>query len=36
MKAAIQRFGDFLAETIIPQIGAFIAWGLIFDNLKTT
>ena len=36
MKAAIQKFGGSLAGTITPQIGAFIAWGLIPDNLTTT
>lgn len=29
MKEKIQRFGSFLAAMIIPNIGAFIAWGLI-------
>ena len=29
MQARIQRFGGFLAGMIIPNIGAFIAWGLI-------
>ena len=28
-KAAVQRFGGFLAGMIMPNIGAFIAWGLI-------
>ncbi|AFM39999.1 PTS system D-mannitol-specific IIBC components, Fru family [Desulfosporosinus acidiphilus SJ4] len=28
-KAKIQRFGGFLAGMVIPNIGAFIAWGLI-------
>lgn len=29
MKEALQRFGGFMAGMIIPNIGAFIAWGLI-------
>lgn len=29
MQAKIQRFGSFLAAMIIPNLGAFIAWGLI-------
>jgi PTS system mannitol-specific IIC component len=29
MKERIQRFGGFLAGMVIPNIGAFIAWGLI-------
>lgn len=29
MKEQIQRLGSFLAGMIIPNIGAFIAWGLI-------
>ncbi len=29
MREKIQRFGGFLAGMIIPNIGAFIAWGLI-------
>ena len=29
MKQHIQRFGQFLSGMIIPNIGAFIAWGLI-------
>ena len=28
-RARIQRFGGFLAGMVIPNIGAFIAWGLI-------
>src|SRR6187402_620672 len=28
-RAAIQRFGAFLAGMIMPNLGAFIAWGLI-------
>ncbi|CEJ08880.1 PTS system mannitol-specific EIICB component, partial [Acididesulfobacillus acetoxydans] len=28
-KAALQKFGGFLAGMVIPNIGAFIAWGLI-------
>src|ERR671918_521150 len=29
IRARIQRFGGFLAGMVIPNIGAFIAWGLI-------
>lgn len=29
MRERLQRFGSFLAAMIIPNLGAFIAWGLI-------
>src|SRR3712207_6348281 len=29
MKARLQQIGGFLAGMVIPNIGAFIAWGLI-------
>ena len=29
MRQQIQRFGSFLAALVVPNIGAFIAWGLI-------
>ncbi len=29
MREQIQRFGSFLAAMVVPNIGAFIAWGLI-------
>ena len=29
MKAQVQRLGGFMAGMVIPNIGAFIAWGLI-------
>jgi PTS system mannitol-specific IIC component len=29
MKATIQRWGGFLASMVVPNIGAFIAWGLL-------
>src|ERR1700730_18445818 len=29
LKASVQRFGSFLAAMVMPNIGAFIAWGLI-------
>lgn len=29
VKAKLQRLGGFLAGMVIPNIGAFIAWGLI-------
>jgi len=35
MQETIQRFGGFLGGMITPNIGAFIAWGLIMDNLIT-
>ena len=28
-RAGVQRFGRFLAGMIMPNIGAFIAWGLL-------
>ena len=28
-RARVQKFGGFLASMIMPNIGAFIAWGLI-------
>src|SRR5512132_4170265 len=28
-RAKVQRFGGFLAGMVIPNIGAFLAWGLI-------
>ena len=29
MKAKIQTFGRFLSGMVMPNIGAFIAWGLL-------
>jgi mannitol PTS system EIICBA or EIICB component len=29
MKATVQRWGGFLASMVVPNLGAFIAWGLI-------
>ena len=29
MKSKIQSFGRFLSAMVMPNIGAFIAWGLI-------
>ncbi|PDP85452.1 PTS mannose transporter subunit IIA [Glycomyces fuscus] len=29
VRAGVQRFGGFLASMVMPNIGAFIAWGLI-------
>ena len=29
MKESIQRFGKFLSAMVMPNIGAFIAWGFI-------
>ena len=29
MQERLQRFGGWLAGMVIPNIGAFIAWGLI-------
>jgi PTS system, mannitol-specific IIC component len=29
VKAGVQRFGGFLSGMVLPNIGAFIAWGLI-------
>ena len=28
-RVQIQRFGTFLSNMVLPNIGAFIAWGLI-------
>ncbi|ETP70435.1 PTS mannitol transporter subunit IICBA [Planococcus glaciei] len=29
MKVSVQKFGNFLSSMVLPNIGAFIAWGLI-------
>ncbi|MFB0973167.1 MAG: hypothetical protein QMB59_01185 [Bacteroidales bacterium] len=29
MKSQVQRFGKFLSGMVMPNIGAFIAWGLM-------
>ncbi|AIY06928.1 PTS system, mannitol-specific IIB component [Planococcus sp. PAMC 21323] len=29
MKVKVQKFGNFLSSMVLPNIGAFIAWGLI-------
>ena len=29
VRARVQKFGGYLAGMIMPNIGAFIAWGLI-------
>ena len=29
MKEKVQRFGRFLSGMVMPNIGAFIAWGII-------
>ncbi|MDM8150080.1 PTS mannitol transporter subunit IICBA [Priestia megaterium] len=29
MKVVVQKFGNFLSSMVMPNIGAFIAWGLI-------
>ncbi|MQA32824.1 PTS mannitol transporter subunit IIBC, partial [Modestobacter roseus] len=29
MRLHVQRFGTFLSNMVLPNIGAFIAWGLI-------
>ena len=31
MKQGIQKFGRFLSGMVMPNIGAFIAWGLTFE-----
>ena len=28
-KVGVQKFGNFLSSMVMPNIGAFIAWGLI-------
>ena len=35
MLARIQRLGGFLSSMVIPNIGAFIAWGLITALIPT-
>lgn len=34
MREKIQSLGGFMAGMIIPNIGAFIAWGLITASLS--
>ena len=29
LKVKVQRFGSYLSSMIMPNIGAFIAWGII-------
>lgn len=29
LKGSVQRLGSFLSGMVLPNIGAFIAWGLI-------
>ena len=29
MKERIQKYGGFMASMVVPNLGAFIAWGLI-------
>ena len=29
LRARLQRFGEFLTNMVLPNIGAFIAWGLL-------
>ena len=29
MKSKVQKFGKFLSSMVMPNIGAFIAWGFI-------
>ena len=36
MKEKIQRIGGFMAGMIIPNMGAFIAWGLLTAFFITT
>jgi PTS system mannitol-specific IIC component len=36
LKAAVQRLGGYLAGMVMPNIGAFIAWGLITALLSPT
>ena len=36
MKERIQRFGGFVAGMVIPNLGAFIAWGFITALLIPT
>lgn len=32
-RAKVQAFGGFLTAMVIPNIGAFIAWGLLLPYL---
>lgn len=32
-RAKVQAFGGFLTAMVIPNIGAFIAWGLLLHYL---
>ena len=34
-RAKVQAFGGFLTAMVIPNIGAFIAWGFITDRKST-
>ena len=36
MKERIQKFGGWLAGMVIPNLGAFIAWGLVTALLIPT
>ena len=33
-RAKLQAFGGFLTAMVIPNMGAFIAWGFITEFLK--
>ena len=35
MKSGVQRFGKFLSAMVMPNIGAFIAWGFITYSIGT-
>jgi len=35
LKIGVQSFGRFLSGMVMPNIGAFIAWGLIHCTLYT-
>ena len=30
-RVQVQKFGTFLSNMVMPNIGAFVAWGLIFN-----
>ena len=36
MKQGLQKFGKFLSSMVMPNIGAFIAWGFITALLPFT
>ena len=33
MKEKIQKYGGFMASMVVPNLGAFIAWGLDYSHV---